>query len=99
MKKCAVVGIVLMIAYVLSYFVISRVSLAHNRQYGIICFFYAPACSPVAFAKSKSLQRLHEFGKIFFYPIWWLDYSLGGPEYVSAAPQIYEPTKTGESRK
>lgn len=75
--------------YVVSYFWISRNSLAFNRRFGIDAFYYGPASRPEEFAGSSSLQRVHEFGKVVFYPVWRIDSIFGGPSYISAAPQIF----------
>lgn len=101
MKKRTTLGVAILIAYIVCYFLTSRMSLVRNRQFGIVGFFYAPPCSPTTFAKSKFFQNVHEFGKTFFFPIWWLDHALGGPSYISAAPQVYQPhtpTPGGESK-
>lgn len=84
-------GILILVAYVASYVFVSRSSLALNRKYGIEAFYYTPPCRPDVFAQSQSLQQVHEIGKVVFYPVWRLDYALGGPAYVSGAPQIFKP--------
>jgi len=84
-KKIKIILIVLAILYVSSYFFISRTSLKYAKADGIDAFFYVP-CSIHQLIRSQTLLRVHYFGIVFYYPIWWIDHLLGGPSYSYFTP-------------
>jgi len=88
MKRCLIALALLVAIYAGMYFVVSRRSLAFNRQYGLRGFYYSLPCPPEKFAQSPGLQKIHQWGKKIFYPIWWVDKTFGGPLYISGPPFI-----------
>jgi hypothetical protein len=74
--------------YVGSYFLISRVGLNYMKAAGskLNGFLYVP-CPVETIVKSPMLQKIHWFGYYFYYPIWRVDSSWGGPgvSYIPSA--------------
>lgn len=68
------------LCYMVAYFVLSRVSLTKAKMVGIDAFYYVPV-NPRQIADNRTLEELHFVGIVLFYPLWWVDNSLGGPHY------------------
>lgn len=77
--------LLLLIGYVISYAFLSRIGAKNAREAGMSCFLYVP-CKFQAATGNQWIERLHIACIYFFYPVWFVDHLLGGPQFADGIP-------------
>jgi len=87
-KKWVLVLCVMLVCYVGSHFVLSRLSIAKLQGTSSIGFYYVP-CSMEALFRSDSLRILHGVLYFFYYPVWYIESDVFGGPYPYMMPPRY----------
>ena len=79
----SIIMISILIAYVVSYLVLSRTSYRLCKLEGVDGFFYVPG-KPSSLITMKHFEAYENIGYHLYYPLWFIDRNcLGGPDVAS----------------